>query len=385
VAALPPATRDELGRDAGLVEDAMRAGLSRGRNTSATTYGTIWATFRQQLGMAPNFAPGEDPIPWLQIFGQRVRDGRLSASGNPVGSGQVADALLFVAQAHTMLGAPDPRKLTGSGTIDPRLSRQISGYHKKDPPPARVKPLPIPLLRHAQDIATAAGDAESLAAADMMWIAFFFLLRPGEYTRPSEDTHPFRMGDVHLWINQQPLDYQTATEAQFLAVNFIGLEFTTQKNGTKGEVIGHGRSLDPFICPVASIIRRLRYLRSIDAPRTTFLCAFQRGSSLKLLESKTITILLQQACLGLGNSFGFTAADISAKSLRASGAMALLNEKVDRNVIQLIGRWKSDTMLRYLHVQAHNLMSGFSQLMLEGGNFALIPNELGATLPTFTS
>ena len=282
-----------------------------------------------------------------------------------------------------MLGSPDPRKPANGGLIDPRLTRQISGYHKQDPPPARVKPIPIPILRHAQDIATAAGDAESLAAADMMWLAFFFLLRPGEYTSPSEETHPFRMQDVRLWINQQPLDYRFATDVEFQAVDFVGLEFTTQKNGTKGEVIGHGRSLDPVICPVAAVVRRLRYLRSLEAPSNTFLCAFKHNNSLKLLASHTITALLRQACLVLGNAYGFTASDISAKSLRASGAMALLNERVDRNVIQLIGRWKSDAMLRYLHIQAHNLMSGFSSLMLEGGNFALIPATPGTALPAF--
>ena len=192
------------------------------------------------------------------------------------------------------------------------------------------------------------------------------------------------MQDVRLWIDQQPLDYRTATDDEFNAVDFVGLEFTTQKNGTKGEVIGHGRSSDPFICPVAAVVRRLRYLRSLNAPSNTFLCAFQfHNSSLKLVASSTITALLRQACLVLGNSYGFTAMDISAKSLRASGAMALLNERVDRNVIQLIGRWKSDAMLLYLHIQAHNLMSGFSKLMLTGGNFALIPAALGAALPTF--
>ena len=97
----------------------------------------------------------------------------------------------------------------------------------------------------------------------------------------------------------------------------------------------------------------------------------------------TITSLLRQACLACGESLGFRASDIAAKSLRASGAMALLNERVDSHMIQLIGRWKSDVMLRYLHIQAHTVMSVFSALMLQGGNYALIPTDPDAPLPAF--
>ena len=63
--------------------------------------------------------------------------------------------------------------------------------------------------------------------------------------------------------------------------------------------------------------------------------------------------------------------------------MALLNEHIDRNIIQLIGRWKSDTMLRYLHIQAHNLMRDYANVMLQGGNYALIPADVHADLPAF--
>ena len=380
---LPIALRNELERDAGLVEDAMQAGLSRGRNTATSTYWEIWCRFRQQLGLEPYFTPEDDPVPWLQIFAQRVRDGRLAARGHPVRSGTVADALLFVAQAHTMLGAPDPRKLAVGDTISPRLARQLRGYSKADPPPSRVKPIPLPILHRAHAIALAAGDAESLAATDMMWLAFFFLLRPGEYTHPAENSHPFRIQDVRLWIGDRQLAVSTATAAELLAADFVGLEFTTQKNGTRGEVIGHGSSFHPTACPVAVVVRRLLYLRSINAPPDTFLCAYHNGTTLKLLNTSAITQLLRQACQSLHDAFGFTAADISAKSLRSSGAMALLNERIDRDIIQLIGRWKSDAMLRYLHIQAHTLMRGYAKVMLHGGNYALIPADVHADLPSY--
>ena len=81
---LPTATRHELERDTDLVEIAVQAGLSQGRNTASSAYWNIWATFREQHGLEAYVALTEDPVPWLQIFAQRVRDSRLAANGNPV-------------------------------------------------------------------------------------------------------------------------------------------------------------------------------------------------------------------------------------------------------------------------------------------------------------
>ena len=49
-----------------------------------------------------------------------------------------------------------------------------------------------------------------------------------------------------------------------------------------------------------------------------------------------------------GTPLGFTHHDVSARSLRAAGAMALLCLGVDHDIISLIGRWRSDEMTRYL-------------------------------------
>eukprot|EP00956_Cyclotella_meneghiniana_P042515 scaffold248519_cov58-Cyclotella_meneghiniana.AAC.1 len=66
---------------------------------------------------------------------------------------------------------------------------------------------------------------------------------------------------------------------------------------------------------------------------------------------------------------------LSARSLRASGATALLLGQVDSDVIPLIGRWHSDEMLRYLHVQAAPLMHDYSRRMLRSSDYSSIPNQ----------
>ena len=72
---------------------------------------------------------------------------------------------------------------------------------------------------------------------------------------------------------------------------------------------------------------------------------------------------------------GFTHHDVSARSLRGTGAMALLCSSVDNDIISLIGRWKSDEMLRYLHVQAEPITRKFSKPMIIHGNYNLLPHN----------
>jgi hypothetical protein len=77
----------------------------------------------------------------------------------------------------------------------------------------------------------------------------------------------------------------------------------------------------------------------------------------------------------MGPQLGFNADDVSARSCRAGGAMALLCGRVDTSIIQLVGRWRSDVMLRYLHLQAGALMSNLSSTMLQAGAFHLVPGQ----------
>jgi hypothetical protein len=55
--------------------------------------------------------------------------------------------------------------------------------------------------------------------------------------------------------------------------------------------------------------------------------------------------------------------------------MTLLCAAVDTDKIRLLGRWCSDEMLRYLHVQAFPIVAPLAKQMLQHGNFALIPNN----------
>ena len=72
-------------------------------------------------------------------------------------------------------------------------------------------------------------------------------------------------------------------------------------------------------------------------------------------------------------------ADLSARSLRAGGAMALLYGNIDFDVIKLLGQWHSNAMLRYLHVQAQPIVQQLAQKMYNHGRYSF---NLTDTVPT---
>lgn len=327
--------------------------------------------------MDPSLQEHADPIPFLQVFALRYRNGTIAPRGKAVRARTVEDALRSVGQTRALMGSSDLR-LNSTGKIDFRLQRQISCYKKQDPPPNRVKPIPVPILMSIMATALATGEVFLIAVADMIAIAFFFLLRPGEYTGLHSDTTPFRLCDVQLFHGPNVrLDLATASDASLLSATFATLEFTTQKSGVRGEVIGLAHSGNPQFSPTICLARRVQHLRAHNAPPETPLASVwdTQTQTFKPVRAADITDSLRMTCNLVGTQFGFLAKDISARSLRAAGAMALLCAHVDTDLIRLIGRWRSDAMLRYLHVQAEPVMRDFSARMLNHGAFTLLPNS----------
>jgi hypothetical protein len=352
----------------------MHTGLHATRRGSANTTWDIWHEFCESLHCDPYLQTIDDPIPLLQIFAHHYRTGILAPSGSNVRSRTVEGALRAVGQTLATLGCQDPR-LQSSGKLDLRLARQLTSYKKVDPSPTRVKPIPFPIIAHTAHIAYLSNTAKGHTIADMLILGFFLLLRPGEYTYTTNpEAAPFCLQDTHILINDRRLNHLQCTEQELLAVNYIALEFTSQKNGVRGELVGLGRSGHPTWCPVKALTNRIRHLRTVHAQPTTPLYSYYDTMWCNI-DTATLTAHLRCTVTALGQTYGIQPQEISIRSLRSSGAMALLCARVDTDMIRLLGRWRSDEMLRYLHVQSFPLLSPLSQQMLRHGHFTLMPNQ----------
>ena len=98
------------------------------------------------------------------------------------------------------------------------------------------------------------------------------------------------------------------------------------------------------------------------------------------IKSSDITKALKYAARVHGAEFGIGPDNVSAGCLRSTGAMALFCGGVDSSHIRLLCRWKSWTMIRYLHLQSQAAMRGFSAAMLQGGKIDMPPPRQ----PTFS-
>jgi hypothetical protein len=92
------------------------------------------------------------------------------------------------------------------------------------------------------------------------------------------------------------------------------------------------------------------------------------------------------SCKEIGESLGILYKDISARALRAGGAMALVRARVDSSLIRMMGRWKSWAMLEYLHRSATDTTS-YAERMLDGGRYAIschsiLPDDMPQASPS---
>jgi hypothetical protein len=210
---------------------------------------------------------------------------------------------------------------------------------------------------------------DTQAIVDMIAITFFFLLRPSEYTGTTSNDTPFQLQDMHLYIGTLRLDTMLCTDAKINAATSVSYTFTTQKNGTRNDKIVHGLSSTGLCCPVRATARRIKYFRLKGVNCTVPIASIYVHNRRTAINAKHITNIIHQAIIAKSHCTGISPDEVSTRLLRAGGAMALLCGKVDKNLIQIIGRWHSDAMICYLHMQAQPTAQHFPAKMYNTGTY----------------
>ena len=86
------------------------------------------------------------------------------------------------------------------------------------------------VINHIAVFAQHSQNPNTKAIMDMIIIAFFFLLCPGEYTDNNSNSTTFHLEDVQLFIGSRSLDLLTAPNAELHQTRFSALTFTDQNN-----------------------------------------------------------------------------------------------------------------------------------------------------------
>jgi hypothetical protein len=215
------------------IQQECHAGISPNRSDANDNVWRLWSAFCQALNQDEYLSSQADPIPLLQLFAHRYRVGELTPSGAPVHSRTVEGALRAIGQTFATLGHDDPRLLP-NGKLDLRLQRQLSLYKKLDPPPSRVKPIPLSIITHAAHLNIVANLPSSMAITDMFLLGFFFLLWPGEYAwTKNPEAAPFLLRHVHLSRGSHRLNIYLDTPNTLQTATHVALELDKQKTGSE--------------------------------------------------------------------------------------------------------------------------------------------------------
>ena len=197
------------------------------------------------------------------------------------------------------------------------------------------------------------------AIGDLVMIAFYYLLRIGEYTTKaarnnSKQTEEFKLGDVTFFKKDLHGNLRTlprdAPDDLTATADGATLKLDNQKNGWKGVCVYQEANGDPIHCPVRALGRRYLHLRNNGATKKTILSAyFSNGKRFDVTaEHVSAALKLAAAALEYPIVKGIPIKRINTHSLRSGGDNALALAGYSDTQIQKMGRWRGATFKEYV-------------------------------------
>jgi hypothetical protein len=211
--------------------------------------------------------------------------------------------------------------------------------------------------------------------ADLVVVAYFYLLRICEYTYSSRPTRtvPLRRQDIQMW-NHGAIIPHTAPLADLLCATGATINLENQKNGKKGSVVHHSASGDPHLDPIPALARLVH--RIAHLPPTTPIGSFGPDPNhLQRAAPSDITAAIRLGAIGDNlTDAGYSLDRIGSHSLRSGGAINLAMNGYDQVVIMKMGRWSSNTFLTYIQSQIGELTQGIATNMARPMRFHRVGN-----------
>jgi hypothetical protein len=175
------------------------------------------------------------------------------------------------------------------------------------------------------------------------------------------------------------------------------LTFDEHKSMAKGDKFSQQRRMlgdDKHICPATALFHRVTNLTSrqkgrsphpagIDAPLYSYHVPASRTKKAGWAEvhADHLTDALRLAAELCYDETGIPAKLINVRSLRAGGATALLCAGVSKDIVKLLGRWRSDAVEVYLRTSTYTLTAGYSDRMFQYGQYKFAPDQVDSSLP----
>jgi hypothetical protein len=314
----------------------------------------------------------------------------------------VVTALTAVGKTISLDFGVDPTKEAGQKDFLPCIAQMVDGFAKADPPTMKKLPVEVDVPEYLVKQGQAEGaPATAEAVGDLALIAFYYLLRVGEYTikgarNESKQTVQFKLEDVTFFkrnsAGQLRQVARNATDDTIATADGATLKLDNQKNGHKGVCIHHEANGDSIFCPVRALGRRYCHIRrhAMGNYKTYLSAYWDEGTRRQDVTDKDMSRALKVAAtvLDYPHTRGVPVARVDTHSLRGGGANALSLQGYSDTQIQKLGRWRGETFKEYIREELASFSVGMSTAMkkclgyvnVSGGVFHMLPED--SLLPT---
>ena len=373
MARMPSTERALFLRDCLSAGEAAANGVTAKTNATRQKYWRHWERYAESTRIDPFF----DSVPALErdiitgAFAARVRTGEFG-NGHQIKVAGVTDALAAISKTIELAGKPSPL-YRAENKYQLHLERVVEGFRRVDPPTVPQLAVPVSVPRKNYEDNIKASDPVLRRIGCLMLVAFYYLLRVGEYTRPrfvvrngkkvpATRTKQFSVGNVGFFKEGTVLPRTSMLEV-LLTADLAVLKITNQKNGRMGQTITQ-HATGSTACPVAALAHIVNDILVNGGNDETLLCSVYIGSKWENIEATNMVVAVRDTAKTLKLHEQAIDPDlVGAHSLRAGGAMALKLHGYDDTTIMKMGRWTSLTFLQYIHNQIAHLSKDISAKM----------------------
>jgi hypothetical protein len=242
-------------------------------------------------------------------YAARVRSGYFG-KGKQVQASTVTSAITAIGKKITMDTNTNPTKLMGSEQFIICIQELLDWYRIADPPTEKKLPIEADVPELLFELGYGpSGTTLGKAIGDLTLIAFYYLLRVGEYTvkgtrNESKRTVQFKLEDVTFFhrneMGQLRCLPRDAPLEMLLSAEGACLKLDNQKNGWKGVCVYQQHNSDPLRCPIRALAWRVTHMRSNNARPQDYLSLYYINRARKDVTAEDISKHLKLA-VGLLN------------------------------------------------------------------------------------
>ncbi len=268
-----------------------------------------------------------------------------------------------------------------AGRLEPVLVLQLKGYADEDPVPRPQQALPLEVVKRVRAMRTTARDE---AIGQLVVTAFFFAMRLCEYSDAWQGRITTVVTIDDVLFRKAGETIPTVDRDLMKFADTVSITFRKQKNRDNGTTITQHRNDRPgqaHICPVrtlAELVARIQGYGQQPGNANLGINAWAETADENTYYLSSMAVSEQQRtarrAIG-GQQLGFKAAVIGTHLIRSGAAMAMYLAGVKVETIQMIGRWRSRSFMRYLGIQVAETTRGVATRMTSRHTFFTINHK----------